>query len=64
MGQAWWYTSIISALKRLRQEDPKIKDSLGLKRDLVSNKQAKNQVGYIVTPDLLLSFFLQYGCIF
>jgi hypothetical protein len=26
--QAWWYTAVIPALKRLRQEDHKLKDNL------------------------------------
>jgi hypothetical protein len=35
-GQVWWYTSIILAIGKLRQEDCKFEVSLGYKANPVS----------------------------
>jgi hypothetical protein len=46
LRQVWWFTSIIPALWRLRQEDRKFKASLGYLERLCLKKLGKISIGY------------------
>jgi hypothetical protein len=43
MGWTWWYTAIIAALRRLRQEDPE----LTMHSETLSKKQTNPRYGTV-----------------
>jgi hypothetical protein len=49
MGQVWWYISLISALKRLRQKDGEFEDNLGnIGRPCLKKTKQQEWVGDVV----------------
>jgi hypothetical protein len=42
-SQIWWYTTVIPALRRLRQEDGEFEDSLGYSKTLSQKTNAKKK---------------------
>lgn len=55
ISQLRWHMSVIPALRRLRQEDEKVKVILG---DIVSNEAS---LGYMITRDEVVLFQVE-GC--